>query len=52
MDENDWLTFFELVDKIVNMEGTASDKRVELEAKAEEFGSHNNLLELVAWIDA
>lgn len=49
MTEKDWEKFFELVDKIVDLPMPARDKAIEVEAKAEEYGSSTNFYEFCGW---
>lgn len=52
MTRREWETFFELLEKIVNMEGkTATEKGEEVRAHAREEGeaAESNLSEFMAW---
>jgi hypothetical protein len=51
MTEKQWETFFDLVDRIVDMEGmTANEKASLFRDKMAKYGSEGHMEELVAWI--
>jgi hypothetical protein len=50
VSEKEWEKFFDMVDKIVNADGTAQEKSSLLLQKAKEYGTEVNLEELCAWV--
>lgn len=49
MNDKEWEKFFELIDKIVNMEGTWQEKRATVLDQARVEGSVVNLDEFLGW---
>ncbi len=51
MTPRQWEQFFDLVDKIVDMDGTASEKIAELMKQAKLHATTTNLIELGGYIE-
>jgi hypothetical protein len=52
MTDDEWMTLFELISKVVDLEGfTASEKAAMLRGKAKEFGAEAELEEFTEYIE-
>jgi hypothetical protein len=51
MSDKEWELFFQLMDKIVNMEGTFTEKAAKVSAKAQKTESVGSLEEFVSWFE-
>lgn len=51
LTEQEWVTFFQLLDKIVGADATEKEKVAEVQQEAWEHGSAEELKQFVNWFD-